>query len=62
MIRLHHQLNGHESKQTLGNSERQGSLACCSSRGHQELDMTSGMNKNNKEPTTLQFGLDLRCT
>ena len=26
----HHQLNGHESEQTLGDSERQGSLACCS--------------------------------
>ena len=33
MIRLHHQLNGHESNQTLGNSERQGSLACYSSWG-----------------------------
>ena len=26
----HHQLNGHESEQTLGDSEGQGSLACCS--------------------------------
>ena len=40
MVGWHHQLNGHEFEQTLGNSERQGSLACCSSRGHGELDMT----------------------
>ena len=30
MIRWHHQLNGHEFKQTPGDSEGQGSLACCS--------------------------------
>lgn len=40
MIRQHHQLNGHESKQTVGNSERQGSLACYSSWGGKESDMT----------------------
>ena len=32
----HHQLNGHEFEQTLGDSEGQGSLACCSPRGHKE--------------------------
>ena len=36
----HHQLNGHESEQTPGDSERQGSLVCCSPWGHKELDMT----------------------
>ena len=30
-VRWHHQLNGHESEQTSGDSEGQGSLACCSS-------------------------------
>ena len=35
-----HQLNGHEFEETLGDSEGQGSLACCSSLGHKELDMT----------------------
>ena len=30
MVGWHHRLNGHEFKQTLGNSEVQGSLACCS--------------------------------
>ena len=30
MAGWHHQLNGHEFEQTLGDSEGQGSLACCS--------------------------------
>ena len=30
MIGWHHQLNGHESEQTLGDGEGQGRLACCS--------------------------------
>ena len=30
MVGWHHQLNGHESEQTPGDSEGQGSLACCS--------------------------------
>ena len=30
----HHQLNGHEFEQTLGNTAGQGSLACCSPWGH----------------------------
>ena len=30
MVGWHHQLNGHEFEQTLGNSEEQGSLVCCS--------------------------------
>ena len=31
MVGWHHGLNGHEFEQTLGDSEGQGSLACCSS-------------------------------
>ena len=31
MVGWHHRLNGHEFEQTLGDSEGQGSLACCSS-------------------------------
>ena len=30
MVGWHHQLNGHKSEQTLGDSEGQGSLARCS--------------------------------
>jgi len=32
--------NGHEFEQTPGDSEGQGSLACCSIWDHKELDMT----------------------
>ena len=34
MVRWHHQLDGHECEQALGDSEGQRSLACCSSWGH----------------------------
>ena len=34
MIGWHHRLSGHEFEQTPGNSEGQGSLACCSPWGH----------------------------
>ena len=40
MVGWHHRLNGHESEQTLGPSEGQGSLAFCSSWGCKESDMT----------------------
>ena len=40
MAGWHHQLNGHEYEQTLGDSEGQGSLACCSPWGHKGSDMT----------------------
>ena len=40
MVGWHHRLNGHEFEQTLGESEGQGSLACCSPWGLKELDMT----------------------
>ena len=40
MAGWHHQLNGHEFEQTLGDSEGQGRLACCSPWGHKELDTT----------------------
>ena len=39
MIGGHHQLNEHEFEQTLGDSEGQGSMACCSPWGRKELDM-----------------------
>ena len=40
MVEWHHQLNGHESEQTMGDSEGQGDLARCSPWGHKESDMT----------------------
>ena len=38
MVGWHHRLNGYEFQQILGYSEGQGSLACCSSWDHKELD------------------------
>ena len=40
MIRWHHQCNGCEFEQSLGDGEGQGSLACCSLWGHKESDVT----------------------
>ena len=40
MVGWHHRFNGHEFEQTPGDSERQGSLACCSPWGCKESDMT----------------------
>ena len=36
----HHQLNGHEFEQALGDGEGQGSLVCCSPWGHKDSDTT----------------------
>ena len=44
MIGWHHQLNGHEFEQAPGDGEGQGSLACCSPRGHKESDTTERLN------------------
>ena len=40
MVGWHHQLNGHKFEQIQGDSEGQGSLACCSPCGHRESDRT----------------------
>ena len=42
--RWHHRLNAHEFEQTLGVGDRQGGLACCSSWGRKELDITEQLN------------------
>ena len=46
MVGWHHWLNGHEFEQALGDGEGQGSLACCSSWGRKEPDMTGRLNNN----------------
>ena len=46
MVAWHHRFTGHELGQTLGDGEGQRSLACCSSRGHKELDMIWQLNNN----------------
>ena len=38
MVRYHHQLNGHEFEQTLGDSEGQESLENCSPWRHKEFN------------------------
>ena len=41
----HHQLDGHELEQALGVGGGQGSLVCCSSWGHKELDITEQLKR-----------------
>ena len=45
MVWWHHWLDGHEFEQAPGDSEGQGSLACCSPWGHKDLDKTEQLNK-----------------
>ena len=40
MIGWHHQLNGHEFEQTLGDGEGQGTLAYCSPGGCKETQLS----------------------
>ena len=40
MVEWHHQLSGNKSEQTLGDSEGQRSLACCSPGDRKESDTT----------------------
>ena len=40
MVGRHHRLDGHEFEQAPGDSEGQGSLACCSSWDRKESEMT----------------------
>jgi len=46
MVGCYHQFNGHESEQTQGNSDRQGSLVCCSPWDRKELDTTERLNNS----------------
>ena len=47
MVGRHHQLSGCEFEQALGDSDGQGSLACCSPWGCKESDRTEQLNNNN---------------
>jgi len=46
MVQWHCQLDGYAFQQALGNGERQGGLACCSSRSPKEWDMTEPEQQN----------------
>ena len=43
-VGCYHRLYGYEFEQTLGDSEGQGSLVCCSPWGHKESDKTEQPN------------------
>ena len=57
MVGWHHQLNGHEFEQTLGDGEGQKSLACYSPWGHKESDRTEGLKNNNQYIHFLSYSL-----
>ena len=44
MVGWYHQLKGHESEQTTGGSDGQGSLVHCSPWGRKESDMAEQLN------------------
>ena len=44
MVGWHHRLDGHVFEQALRIGDGQGSLACCSPRGHKESDITDPLN------------------
>ena len=44
MVGWHHQLDGLEFEQALGDGDGQGSLLCYSPWGHKESDMTEQLN------------------
>ena len=46
MVGWHHQLNGHEFEQILGDGKGKGSLVCSSPWGHKESDTTEQLNNN----------------
>ena len=45
MVGWHHWLNGHQYEQTLGDSEGQGRLLCCSPWGHKETQLSDWRTK-----------------
>ena len=60
MVGWHHQLNERDFKPTPGESERQGSLACCSPWGHKESDMTEA--EQQQRNTGLRVAPVLSCS
>ena len=61
MVGWHHGLSGHESEQTLGDREGQGSLVCCSPWGHKESTTMYRLNNNNtRQIQTMKIMLSLK--
>ena len=57
MAKQYHQLNGHECEQTLGDSEGQGSLVCCSSWSRRQSGTTEQLNSSDDEYTSLHLSV-----
>ena len=55
MVGWHCGLHGHESGQTPGDSEGQGSLACFSLWSCKELDITEQLNNNISKDTPIKY-------
>ena len=64
MVGQHHQFNGHEFEQTLGDSGRQRNLACCSPWSHKELNtLVTEQQQNKKIKAKINtMGLKSFCT
>ena len=56
MVGSHHRLDGHEFEQTPGNSEWQGSLACCRSWICEESETTEWLDNSNNLQLVLLKG------
>ena len=56
MAGWHYRCNGHELEQTLGDGEREGSLACYSSWDRKESDTTGRLNNNNIYAIVYEIG------
>ena len=48
MVGWHHQFNGHEFEQILGDGEGQVSLVCCYPWGCKDSDTTEQLNNNTR--------------
>ena len=57
MAGWHHQCNGHELGQTIGDGEGQRGLGCCSPWGSKESDTTGQLNNDNSIVFTLFHSL-----
>ena len=55
MVGRHHRHNGHGFGWTPGAGDGQGGLACCSSWGHKELDMTERLNWTELNPSWVKM-------
>ena len=62
MVGWHHGFNGHEFEQTLGDSEGQGGLTCCSPWGCKESDNILATEQQLKElQDEFQFDIHITC-